>query len=358
MKMQCQNLFVVLAIPLLVAFVSFHQAKAQQTSNSIEAQYAIGTTPVTCRAVRLQPTLAELDRTVVTAVAADPQGDFVAVAGDDHAIRILRTDTMRVVETLRGHRDLIRTVTFDPLGKRLVSAGNDGQLIVWNCNESFKIIQRMSGTPALACIRFSPDGNEMAAVGFDNSVYIIGPNKKQRPVFDCDCRDLRCVAYRDDSKVLTVAGRSGDIHLFDPVTGELLHEQKIHRGRIRDMRFQHDSNLVVTVGEDGNVVVFDTQSRKIVDQIKVSTGKLFAVAIIDSQHVAVAGADNLVRIVNTDERAVCQKLTGHQGSVPTLCATGGMLFSGGYDATLRRWSLSGVHLDEERIAEGEPRIDR
>ena len=216
----------------------------------------------------------------------------------------------------------------------------------------------MTDTPAIACVRFSPDGTEMAAVGFDNAVYLIGGKDRKRPVFRCDCRDLRCVAYRGDNQVLAVAGRSGDLHLFDPATGELISEHALHRGRIHAMSFHRDSATMITVSEDGDLVVFDTEGEKELRRVRVSTGKLFAVVVIDSQHVAVAGADNVVRIVNTDEAIVTQKLDGHQGSILALCASGGALFSGGFDATLRRWSLNGDHDEQERIAETELRIDR
>jgi hypothetical protein len=55
---------------------------------------------------------------------------------------------------------------------------------------------------------------------------------------------------------------------------------------------------------------------------------------------------------------VVQKLEGHTGSVSTLAASGGLLFSGSYDATLRRWSIGDIQASSQRIAEGDPRIDR
>ena len=134
--------------------------------------------PAKSRTIRLKPIASEMPRTVVTAVASDPRGEFVAVAGDDNAIRILDATSMRVAKTLNSHRDLIRTLAFDREGQKLVSAGNDGQLIVWDRDANFKIHQRMQGTPALTCVRFSPDGKEMAAVGFDSTVYLIGPKTR------------------------------------------------------------------------------------------------------------------------------------------------------------------------------------
>ena len=337
-----------------IATFSLSAAAAEPPSGQPSLRIAASSMPIPSRTMRLD---AEA-RIVVTAIAADPRGEFVAAAGDDHVIRILRTSNLSVVATLREHRDLIRALAFDPNGNRLVSAGNDGQLILWNRNDSFGILQQMQGTPALARVQFSPSGAEIAAVGFDNEVFVIGKVGQQSPHFECDCKDLRAVAYRDDNRVLAVAGRSGDLHLFDTESGRLLGDHALHRGRIHDVAFHRQSNTAVCVAEDGTVTVFDTENRQLKKRIAVTTGKLFAVAILNSQLVAVAGSDNLIRIVNTDDGNVIGKLAGHAGSVSALTCSGGTIFSGSYDATLRRWSVGEIDSSGQRIAEGDPRIDR
>ncbi len=314
--------------------------------------------PPPSKTIRLRTIAAEFPRTVVTAIDADPMGQYVAVAGDDHAIRILDAETMRVAKTLTGHRDLIRTLAFDSAGEKLVSAGNDGQLIVWDRQANFSVLQRMQGTPALACVRFAPEGNEMAAAGFHNEVYVIGKSGGGKSVLECDCRDLRALAYRDDNEMLAVAGRSGDLHLFNMQTQKLLFEGKIHSGRVHDLKFHRDANTLVSVAEDGTLVVFDTRSQRVLSKTQVTTGKLFTVAIMNSSHVAVAGSDNLIRIVDTDRGRVVRNLEGHVGSIANLSYHGGMLFSGGFDATLRRWSIDGVIENRERIAGGDHGLER
>ena len=313
--------------------------------------------PVQTRSIRLSSD--GRSRTVITAIAADPRGQYVAAAGDDHKIHILRISNLTTVRTLDGHRDVIRTLAFDPAGKSLVSAGNDGQVILWERDESFQIKQRMQGTPALACVRFSPDGSEMAAVGFGNELYLIGRRSQQQPILKCDCRDLRAVAYRDDNRVLAVAGRSGDLHLVDPRSGQLLGDHPLHEARIHDIAFHRQANTAICVGEDGMVTVFDTENRQLIHRIPITTGRLFCVAILNSHLIAVAGSDNVIRVVNTDDGKLCRRLAGHAGSVSTLAAAGGMLFSGSYDATLRRWNIADLEEEsEQRIAEGDPRLDR
>lgn len=314
------------------------------------------TLPVQGRVHRL---MGETDQpVVVTAIAADPRGEFLAAAGDDHAIRILDPANFRTVATLAAHRDVIRTLAFDPAGDKLVSAGNDGQVIVWNRNENFAVLQTMPGSPAIARVRFAADGSEMAAVGFNTNIYLIGKRKRLRSVLRCDCNDLRAVAYRDDNGVIAVAGRNGDLHLYDFETGNLISEHSLHQGRIHDITFHRGGNAAVCVGEDGTVTVFDTNAKKLLQRISVTTGKLFAVAILNSQLVAVAGSDNDIRVVNTDNGAITRTLTGHRGSVSTLAASDDVLFSGSFDATLRRWTIAEISSGQQRIAEVDASVDR
>jgi WD40 repeat protein len=182
--------------------------------------------------------------------------------------------------------------------------------------------------------------------------------KDPRPELTCDCKDLRAVAFRDDGRVLAVGGRTGTIHLFDPRDAQPLGNYPVHRGRIHGIIFQHDSNLAITVGEDGYASVLDSMNGTVTQRIAVTTGKLFAVAPVDSQRVAVAGSDNSIRIVNIDSGTVENRLEGHQGSISSLASSAGQLFSGGYDATLKRWSIGELSQSQQRIAEVDPSFDR
>lgn len=307
----------------------------------------------------LTPVSRDFKNTIVRAMTADAQGKFIAVAGDDHAIRILDATSLGTVATLQEHTDLIRTMDFSEDGRYLASAGNDGQLIVWDCQREFRIRQRMQGSLALACVRFSPDGKELAAVGFKNEVYLFARGKRlSRPQAQCDCTDLRALAYRSDGKLLVVGGRSGQLHLFDRTTGKLIGDFAVHSGRIHSLAFLGDSPVVASVAEDGRVVLFDTEKQAVQSRINVANGKLFAISVLDAQHLAVSGSDNVVRIVDCEQGRATEALRGHTGSVAALTCSGELLLSGGYDATLRRWQLTGLSGGRERIAERQNPLDR
>ncbi len=319
--------------------------------------------------LRLPPIPGGPERVVIHAMTADPSGRFIAVAGDDLAIRLIDVAGMRLVRTIRPegehhHRDTIRSLAFDRSGRRMVSTGNDGRIVIYDAASSFEAVQSTGGAPALACIRFSPDGRQMAAVGFDSEVFLIGKTNG-RAKLRCGCRDLRGIAYSDDGRLLAVGGRVGDVHLFSTSPPEEIGDFPLHKGRIRALAFRRDSATLVTVGEDGALVVFDTDKREILSRVTVANCHLYCAAMLDSRLVATGGSDNRIHLIDSDAGKVIGHLPGHQGTIADVVSSGDWLYSGSYDATVRRWSLRSLENlapqlagNEQRIAEGQPTLDR
>ena len=67
----------------------------------------------------------------------------------------------------------VNSVAFSPDGERLASAGGDGAVKVWN-SKTGKVIQTFpTRTRRLACsVAFHPDGNHLASVGADQLVKV------------------------------------------------------------------------------------------------------------------------------------------------------------------------------------------
>ncbi len=325
------------------------QLAVQAAGLLVASSFSLAQTPLpSARVSGLEPLDADQAAPVVTAMTIDPSTKWLAVAGDDKSIRILEADNFKEVARLRGHRDLIRTLSFRADGKILVSAGNDGSLILWDRTNDYREIRRVDDLPAVSCASFSPDGKQIAAVGFGTKVMMFGATADRLPM-RCQCSDLRACVYDSSGDRLAVVDRSGFLHLFDPRTGAELNHYELHNGRIRDCQFTSDGKRTITVGEDGAAVLFDLERGEVVKRIDLLPCKLFTLAQIDDRHVAVAGSDNRIRVVNFDTGLVATHLDGHRGSISNLAYARGALFSGGFDATLRRWPLDA---DEgERIAD-------
>ncbi len=189
-------------------------------------------------------------------------------------------------------------------------------------------------------------------------MFLVESNGDVGREIDCDCRDLRAVAWRDDGGVLALGGQGGQLLLLDPRDGRSIAKVPLHGGKIHDLAFHRQSNVVVSIGDDGMATVYDTENQRLLRRVSVTSGRLFSLAVLNSQSVAVAGSDNLIRILNTDDGLVVRALEGHVGSVAGLASVGNSLFSAGFDATLKRWSIEVGTDQTERIAESDPSIDR
>lgn len=319
--------------------------------------------------LRLKPIDGRSERVVVTAMAADPSGKYIAVAGDDLAIRVIDAVTMQVIRTIaptgkHHHRDTIRTLVFDGEGTRLASAGNDGRVAIYKRSLGFNASHSITGAPAIACVRFSPDGKQLAAVGFDDEVFLMGKTSG-RGKLTCGCKDLRTIAYSDDGQWMAIGGRVGDVHLFSTKTMQQVADTPLHDGRIQAAVFRRGNPTLVTVGDDGHVCVCDAESNKRLHRNRVADGHLYCVVMLDSRIAAAGCSDNKIYLINTDDGKVIGELPGHTGSVNNVVTTGDWIYSGGYDATIRRWSIQRLSEAEpmiaggkQRIADGQNRIER
>lgn len=299
--------------------------------------------------VALEPLAPGRDRPVVTAIAGDPRGQWLAVAADDLTIRLFDCQNLVQRQVLEGHRDLIRSLAFRGDSRGLASAGNDGRLILWDRDRGWAIADQVDDLPALYRVRFSPDGQQLAVIGFHSQLMLFGAAGQAR--VESRCQDPRGLAYDETGRRLVVVGKTGKLWVLDPRSGESLHEVTLTASRVRDMAFLPETDRVAVVGEDGAVSVADLGTGQSVRRIDLLPCKLFVAAAIDHQRVAVAGSDNRIRIVNCESGQVVEHLDGHQGSINSLALTAGVLISGGFDTTVRRWQLA--EGQAQRVAERE-----
>lgn len=320
----------------------FAQDSADSASNPVQVPQ--GVEVLSNLVVQIESSLRADVSVIVKSVAVTPDGNTLAVACDDHTIRILSVLEMKLSRTLTGHTDLIKSLAFDDSGERLISVGNDGRMLVYDCQAGYQVIKKVEGVPALSCVAFSPDGRTIAAGDFGGQIYLIeqqGQNTVNRTV-QCNTKDLRSLAFRDDGQKLVAGGRNGHLYVISMAQKDEIRSVEMHLGRIHSLSFAYESPVVVSAGRDGTVALFDTDSMAEVARVAVSTGQLFSARILDDRHVAVAGSDDVIRIVDMQREQIVEQINGHQGSIAAMTSSGNLLFSGGFDATLRRWELSGV----------------
>lgn len=179
-----------------------------------------------------------LDRTVALwnlvpppgSLAVSPAGDLLAIS-QGSIISLWDVSSDRTpVRILSGHTDNVLALAFSPDGQILASSGRDNTIRYWNVNTGQEVGQ---------------------AVTTDNRVQTVVTTRS----------NVQTLQFSPNGALVALAGDSGRVQLYDPVTGQIrtLMEQTAPVLRVQ---FSEDGNTLHVVGSSGTLVAFDLTSTE------------------------------------------------------------------------------------------------
>ncbi len=281
---------------------------------------------------------------VVTAMATSTKREWLAAAGDDHAIRIVQLSDGRISQTLKGHRDWVQSIAILDNPNSIVSCSKDGELRLWRSQEAWasQIIHR--GEVALMTLTVDKQQRYVACAGFGPNIWIYSlSDLALQKTIDCTSSDIRALAFSNDGEQLACGGRDGVVRVWKWKTSNQPLEQTLHRDRIRAIRFSGDDAELTSIGEDRRLIRYRHNTGQVISDRVISTGRLLSMTFIDDETIAIAGSDNTIRILDVNTSQEQNKLIGHEGSIAVMNCDGTELISGSFDTTIRIWNLESAH---------------
>ena len=273
------------------------------------------------RSFCLQPENEASRASVISTVALSPDGKLLAAAGDDHIIRIWTIDGLKLIHEMHGHTDWIRSVAFSPDG--LTGYGRQEQIA------TVRLWDVATGTPSrvlaenelsIYAVRFSPDGNSLAAAGFEEKlqVYEVATGKTIHTL-DTACRDMRALAFSPDGTLLAAGCGGGKIIMeHDRRQGQL--EQTAPCRWIASQAFSPERQPV-GFGEQGYVHQDVGRPRRKADfcRWKVTVAKVRSLTFCGAKMLASGAGDNAdLSLGHAGRNKKSSALVGHTGTVSSL----------------------------------------
>ncbi len=190
------------------------------------------------------------------ALAAAPDGRFLASAGEDHAVRIWSTETWEVLHAIEKTPHGVLDAALSPDGGRMaVSCGPE--VLIFDAEDWREAARfggrRLFGTP----LAFSPDGRWIASVDRENAVCIraaAGGGAEKR--FPASGHDIHCLTFTPDGRWLVSGGGDGALHLWDAETGEMRLSLREHGAAVAGVAASPRRRFIAAAGEDGAVVLW------------------------------------------------------------------------------------------------------
>ncbi|MFV2068280.1 MAG: hypothetical protein ACC645_15010, partial [Pirellulales bacterium] len=278
----------------------------------------------------------------VQTVAWSPDGQRLASAGHDFAVKVWDAATHEELTTLRGHTDLIYSIAWSPDGSQIASTGWDKTVRVWDVANGETVLEIPASDEVLRHVAWSPDGLRLATCGDDGLVRVwdakTGKGLLQMKSY---IAVVWSVAWSPDGRRLATGGNyeKRDIRIWDTGTGrqikQILHA---HDNVILDVAWSPDGRQLATASH--TVRIWDTETWQRRLKIDAHNGTARSVSWSpDGAELATAGADGSVKLWGARDGRLLNVLRGHHAGALSVKwrSDGGRLASASADHTVKIW---------------------
>jgi len=271
---------------------------------------------------------------------------------------------------LKGHFGKIYAIHWATDSRHLVSASQDGKLIIWNAfttNKEHAIALRSSWVMTCA---YSPDGTMVASGGLDNivSIYKLPGDKRgmssEKPIAELSQHEgyLACCRFLDDNNILSASG-DGTCIMWDLTKRSPKAVFTAHESDVMSISLNPaDPNLFVSGSCDATAKLWDMRDhKKAALNFTGHESDINCVAFLPDGTGFATGSDDSscrlfdLRSANQINHFASNKILSGSTSV-SFSKTGRLLFSS-YDEsgvhvwdTLRGEKLTQLDGHEERVA--------
>ena len=202
----------------------------------------------------------------IASLAYSPDGQRLAVgAALSQEVYIFDGRTAELVQTLRGHEDMITSTAYSPDGKILASGGNEGQITLWDAYTG-KRLQKLQGQEsAVLSLLFSPDSKTLVSGSSGQTVRLwdVQTRKLIKTIQDPD--KSRSVAYSPDGTTIASGGLNAGVRLWNAETGELMKTLEDYRNAIRFLAFTPDGEIIFAGAARKRIGMLDAKTLKIMN---------------------------------------------------------------------------------------------
>lgn len=228
--------------------------------------------------------------TAVKAVTFDPAGRLLAAAYQDGAVRVWDLATGMARHRMIAHDKSAQAVRFSPDGRRFATCGDDRRVWIWNTATGERVEARESNrhTQAVRQLAYHPDGRHVVTLGVGGDVRI----------WDTDTDDftahwiysgkddwVHAIAVHPHGSTVAAGGKQGRVRLYKSDTGKCSRALRVYPLRPTALAYSADAHYLA-IGTDGSlanayegrVLVWDGAGKTRVAELTHLTGDVTAVA--------------------------------------------------------------------------------
>ncbi|QRV98317.1 Vegetative incompatibility protein HET-E-1 [Ceratobasidium sp. AG-Ba] len=237
-------------------------------------------------------------------------------------------------------------VAYSPNGEQIAAVGESDNVYIWDAHTGRQVGQPLQGhTEPVNSVAYSHDSAYIVSGSDDNTVRIwdAQTGKQIGQPLQGHTSSVYSVAYSHDSAYIVSGSGDNTVRIWDAQTGKQIGQPlRGHTSWVRSVAYSHDSAYIVSGSGDSTVRIWDAQTGKQIGQsLQGHTSLVYSVAYShDSAYIVSGSWDKTVRIWDAQTgKQIGQPLQGHTSSVYSVAYShdSAYIVSGSVDKTVRIW---------------------
>jgi WD40 repeat protein/serine/threonine protein kinase len=282
-------------------------------------------------------------------VDISPLGDCLAACDTRGGITFWDARTYEQLGSIpHAHSHTAFSVVFSPDGQRVASAGGDGAVRIWDVRSRAALDRWTADARSVLFAKFSPDGHRLAFLDSNARLYLWEPATGKPPIsfqaHPSGSEGDQLVFSPDGQRLASAVIDDSDVKIWDVATGALLERHRGPGENLAGVAFSPDGRLLAVGSglhghrENGVVRIWDTQSGQELHTLRGHVEMTGSLAFSpDGRRLASTSLDQTIKIWDVQTGLEVLTLTGHKSAVWSgVFAADGRLFTAGEDG-IRVW---------------------
>ena len=188
----------------------------------------------------------------VNSISFSPDGKFLTSASKDASVKFWNLETTEEIQTLKGHK----VFEFSPNGKILATASFDGTVKLWILTG--KELQTLKGhRGAVISLSFSRDGQTLATASLDKTIKLWNLQGQALATIKGHSGEVNSLSFSPDGTILASGSSYGTLKLWSLPEGKLLQTLQRSGAGINSVSFSPDGKTIATASEDKTVILWN-----------------------------------------------------------------------------------------------------
>ena len=283
--------------------------------------------------------------TTITALAASPHGEVVAV-GSRRQVLLYHPASLELIGVLPWPEGVVRVLRFTRDGSLMLVAGGEGaksgRVVVWDVAAAKRVAEVGEEFDEVLAADLAPD-RTLVALG--------GPAKVVRLLTTADGAVagqmkrhtdwVTAVAFSPDGKFLASGDRSGNLFLTEPRGIRDAGVLKGHTGPVTAVAWRADGAVLASASGDGTVRLWDPRQAAQVKTWQAHGGGVESLAWLPDGRLATTGRDARAKLWKADGSLERQlPPLADIGTRVAVSADGGRLFAGDWSGAVKAFATA------------------